>query len=502
MVDPANRYAAWRAPQEDGAILLWPEPAAFLDDARANNRLLRSAAAARVQNLPLADLRRQMRTFLGIDGDDQLTFATGHQAELHHPGVWAKNVLIDAAATTTGGTAFHVAVDTDAPKHLALRFPGYSQPFTDDPTAASADWAQLAAPPTPAHLARLIEDVEAAARDWPFAPAIAPFFAILRRLSLEAEHLPGALAAALHEYDWELGLRYTVLLASPLWRSVPYLAFVHHVLARADRFAADYNAALRSYRRRHGIKTPGRPMPELAAKDERCETPFWRDDQTRGRRIRAWVERRGDRWALAAGDDAVDLDPADPAEVAADRLLAFCRRHNLRLAPRALTLTMCLRLLAFDQFVHGIGGGQYDQVADEVIARHFAVDPPRFAVTTASLYWPTAAGRPRTSVPAIVQEGHRLRHALLGDAKRPLVAAIAGAPRHGVRRQELFQEMHRRLDAAAAGNPQIAAWEQALREAPSRVVEERQVFDRELFYPLQPRERLQRVIEGYGARFG
>ena len=49
----------------------------------------------------------------------------------------------------SGGSV--VAVDTDAPKHLVLRFPGFSEPFTDDPALLDAHWADLLSPPTPAH---------------------------------------------------------------------------------------------------------------------------------------------------------------------------------------------------------------------------------------------------------------------------------------------------------------------------------------------------------------
>jgi len=53
-----------------------------------------------------------MRQWLGHD-DAQHLIATGHQTELHHPGVWAKNALIDAVAGKLGGRAFHFAVDTE-----------------------------------------------------------------------------------------------------------------------------------------------------------------------------------------------------------------------------------------------------------------------------------------------------------------------------------------------------------------------------------------------------
>src|SRR5205814_1365274 len=49
--------------------------------------------------------------------------ATGHQIELYHPGVWAKDAFINALATKLNAVAYHFAIDTDAPKHLTLRWP-------------------------------------------------------------------------------------------------------------------------------------------------------------------------------------------------------------------------------------------------------------------------------------------------------------------------------------------------------------------------------------------
>jgi hypothetical protein len=292
------------------------------------------------------------------------------------------------------------------------------------------------------------------------------------------------------------------MLLSPLWLSEPYLLFVHHVLSRAEAFAADYNTALADYRRRNKIRSPGRPMPDLQCSPDGCETPFWLDSLADGTRSRGSVLRTPNGYALQApSGDGFRLDPAADGWTAAASLQQWLRRHNLRLAPRALTLTMCLRLLAADQFAHGIGGGQYDQVTDALIARHLKLRPPRFCVTTATLYFPAAAGRERLCVPCVRQEGHKLRHRVLGGEKMQLVEAIAAAPRRSRTRAELFHEMHHRLAAAVATHPELSKWEQRVQETAEREQEERAVFDRELFYVVQPAERLHGVIERYRASF-
>jgi hypothetical protein len=56
--------------------------------------------------------------------------------------------------------------------------------------------------------------------------------------------------------------------------------------------------------------------------------------------------------------------------------------------PRALTLTLFCRLCLGDLFVHGIGGGKYDEVTDAVIRTYFGVDPPGYAVLSATLHLP------------------------------------------------------------------------------------------------------------------
>jgi hypothetical protein len=501
MQESAVRYARWKAPAEDGQVLLWPDPADLLRDTQTNHTSLADADAARIQNLPLAHVRSAMRKWLG-HVEDQFLIATGHQAELHHPGVWAKNALIDAVAAKSGGRAFHFAVDTDEPKHLSLRWPGGAAPLTDDASTERAQWSGLVAPPSPAHLARIDAQFAQISGNWNFHPLVPEFLGTLRRLALSSANLPSALTESLHQLDWELGLRYDAMIVSPICLSEPYLVFVHHLLARAEQFGADYNATLERYRLENKIRAPGRPMPNLKISADSCEVPFWLDSLAAGTRSRATVARSGDVWALRSSNgDEFHFDPAADGWEAAGRLLLWLRSQGLRLSPRALTLTAILRLLVADQFVHGIGGGQYDQVLDALIATHFGIDPPRFSVTTATLFFPGAVGQPRVCLPCLLQDGHRLKHRALGPEKMRMVEQIHRLPRRSPERSQLFFQMHDRL-TAAWGFPPVKTWEQEFRQAEARAQEERVLFDRELFYAIQPPDRLKDLIDRFRTRVG
>ena len=488
-------HAQWKAPAEDGGFILWPQADALLAQTRENHERLNGANDVLIQNLPLPELRRRQRQWMGHE-DHRPLIATGHQIELLHPGVWAKDVLIDALARRLEGDAYHFAIDTDAPKHLHLRWPGRSWPITDDPRLATADWAGTLEAPSPAQLALLSRELGAAAGTWGFAPLALDYLDTLRKLVLESDNLTWVLTNASHELDWKLGLRQHALLVSPILVSPGFLALVHHILARADSFKSLYNAVLGEYRQELGIRNPGRPWPNLRCEAGACEAPFWLDCLESGQRRRAMVQSAEGRWALNWEDERFEFDPAVDGYDAADRLGRFLLGRGLRVSPRALTLTMFLRLLAADQFVHGIGGGRYDQITDRVIERWLGLQAPGFSVTTATLFFPLAAGQERVDVSAIHQEGRRLRHRWGDEEKCRIVRQIAKLPRGSQERRRLFYEMHHGLSAAML-SPEYEAWQQHFEQAKHVAEHQKDLFDRELFYALQPEPRLRELIEQY-----
>ncbi len=490
MAEALPSYDDWKAPQADGGTLLWPDLATLADAARQNKDRL-DASDAPIGGTPLSELRRDHRAFLNLA--DAPIVATGHQCELYHPGVWAKNAVLHHAAEATGGQAVHVVVETDAPKHLNLRLPppavgrvGVDEPITDDPDLAAAKWSGRLAAPSPAHIDGLRPHAET-------RPLLGQILNALATANVEqaqtfapgAGGLVAALTAATHELDWSLGLRHAALPLGPMLLSDGFLTLVRHLAAEAEAFAADYNASLADYRQQHGIDDDQRPMPDLAVTQDTIELPLWFDDLATGRRERATLVRHEGRcWLVAPSGDRLDLGREEAATT------RWLMARQLRLAPRALCLTLFLRLIACDVFVHGIGGGRYDQVTDRLIARHFNLAPPKFAVATATLRWPSSADVDRVCPPCLKMRRHRLYHNLLGDAKTDFLSRPD--------KPAAFAELHAALAAAARRSEPYQKLLAALDAAPARQRWEAKVFDRELFYALQPADRLTRLIDRFG----
>jgi hypothetical protein len=277
------------------------------------------------------------------------------------------------------------------------------------------------------------------------------------------------------------------------------LVFIHDLIARADSTAVQYNRALKIYRDAAGIHSTMRPMPDLfIGGDQACEIPIWFDDLNSGKRTRPTAFRTDRGWAIEPleGDSFVFETGIDGWEAAA-KLRRWLISINHRIAPRALMLTMFFRLCLADQFVHGIGGARYDQVTDLLIQSRYGIEAPTFSVTTATLYFPDALARERVCLPCVKQEGHRLKHQLMGERKRELVAAIESLPRHSIERSQRFSEMHGQLAAAAQMSDALRQWRDRVAETEQRERQDQAMFDRELFYAIQPRERLARLIEHF-----
>jgi hypothetical protein len=504
--DLSLQYADWKAPRADGSLLIWPEPQQMLDDARATRELLSRTDSPPIQGVPLLEWRQRMRAFLGHADDAQPLIVTGHQAELHHPGVWAKNALVDAAARAIGARAMHLSVDTDQPKHLTLRWPGFSESITDDASRASVEWAGSIAAPSPAHVDHLLAAARRSDSAIGAQPMLVEYLETLRSAEfagIENMNLATALAVGMQRLDWSLGLDYQVLQLSPMLVSEPWLAFVHHVLADCAEFGARYNVALAAYRAEQGISGHARPMPDLVFTPHSIECPFWLDDLGAGVRHRCTVEMRDGKLFLHVPyeDESLEIDPNAEAADAVRSLLRFLSGHNLRIAPRALTLTTFFRLFVADLFVHGIGGGRYDQITDRLVRDYFGIAPPPFAVSTATLYLPRAVGRTRACVPCVLQEGHRLKHGLLGAEKMSLVEEIRSLPRNSLARRDRYFAMQRRLQSARQATTLLRDWSAKLDRTRAEAADDAVVFDRELFYAVQPRDRLAGMIERYRAAF-
>jgi hypothetical protein len=312
----------------------------------------------------------------------------GHQPELFHPGVWFKNFALKALALCHNAVAMNLVVDTDSAKPALLHLPDGGRlariPFDSSNMELPYEERRVQDETLFADLPRRVEPITAR---WNFAPMFPEFWREVMcqagRTPLLGERIAGARRCM--ERRWGCVLHETPM--SVVCRTEAFAWFALSILARLPAFHDTYNQVVHAYRREHGIRSRHHPVPDLSVEGDWLEAPFWAWRQGETRRGKLFVRRDRDGWTLRIAGRVGPTLSADnlTATAAAWRTL---EDQGCKIRTRALTTTMFARLFLADLFIHGIGGGIYDELTDRIIERYFEVPAPAYMVLSATLLLP------------------------------------------------------------------------------------------------------------------
>jgi hypothetical protein len=371
----------------------------------------RLARGPTILGRPWSDLRREARRALlqaaadyhqaaqeplPATGDGPLLMA-GHQPDLFHPGVWVKNFALHGLARRHRGIAVNLVVDNDTVKSTVLRLPALTTDGTPWPHLATVPF-DLWAREEPYEEAGVRDEdlfrsfperVAPIVREWGFEPLLGEFWEDVCRQAPHTRLLGERFARARRALERRWGCHNLEVPVSRVCATEPFAHFACHLLTELPRFHALYNATVQHYRRRQGIRSRNHPVPDLAAEDGWLELPFWawRAGQARRRRLLARLGRDGVE--LRAGAErwpTLPLDRGEPRRLVTAWL--ELGRQGYKVRSRALTNTLYARLFLTGLFVHGIGGGKYDELTDLLIRDFYGIEPPQYLVLSATLLLP------------------------------------------------------------------------------------------------------------------
>jgi hypothetical protein len=429
-----------RTPLHDGEVLAEP-PLAEIPEELARNRRLLSGwnydfQGRRVDRLrPMA--RRQVieaaRAYHNDNGLDPVPevaptapiLATGHQPELFHPGVWAKNFAV-AALARPDGLGLNLVVDNDVPRNPSIRVPVVSEEGVRviqvefDRWRSDVPYEEWAVRDEDTFLsfpARVRTALAGNIAD----SVLDAFWPNVLYVARRSDRIGRRFAVARRRLEASWGSRNAEVPLSAVCGTEAFLWFTCHLLADLERFQRVHNAALDRYRRLYGIRSSHHPVPELAARGEWREAPFWIWRAESPRRKPLLIRQLARTMELrASGEDAplleLPLAPDREACCALEVLLDLPRR-GIRLRTRALTTTLFSRLLVSDLFMHGIGGAKYDELGDEIIRNFFGIEPPSYT-TLSMTQWLGLGLDPATD--SRLHEVQRRRRDLIYNPERHL----------------------------------------------------------------------------------
>ncbi|QDT06882.1 hypothetical protein K227x_53040 [Rubripirellula lacrimiformis] len=419
-----NRYRQYRAPQNHGDALIDP-PLGEVDDWLTCN------AALSASHGPFWDSLRQRARASLIDDAIRYTSAyrdtswvdrqaldrgtlgpilmAGHQPAIFHPGVWFKNFALDHLARRCGGIGINLVIDNDVASGSSVRVPSLNHSNRKSPGQPTEGEVHYEVVPyddagggvpyeqTTVRRRDIFDRFDVAVTEAVAGIVDDPCVGKLWKHAKSAIERCGvagcALAQARHGLEGELGLRTLELPLGVVCRTTAYAEFLLSILTELPRFHHCYNDSADQYRSAHGIRSSAHPVPNLAVDDEWFEAPLWIYGNDSPERRPAWVRLSGDQLIISdrmgregVRDRELRIDVRHP-KLAAEQL-ANLVSPNFKLRPRALVTTMYARMVLSDLFLHGIGGGKYDQLGDEICTAFFGVKPLRFMVISATVQLP------------------------------------------------------------------------------------------------------------------
>jgi hypothetical protein len=373
--------------------------------------------------------------------------ASGHQPSMFHPGVAVKTMALARAGAQSGATPLFITVDHDDIDASAVSLPIVRDgrlvktSHTLFPSARGRVLEKAGVEGWEATRERLNEAVQL--MDSPrLAGPHSAMGEFLRRLD---DRPPDSAKnyvelAILLRRAWERPVNggYLEIPVSLICQTRAFLHFAAAIMEDIEKFAGVYNAQLELYRKGHGLRYPANPFPNLGKSGDSWEAPFW--TLAGDKREKLYVTPAG---RLVTEDGSADVP------------ISAITGGELPIRPRAITLSLYMRLLVCDLFIHGVGGAKYDHVTDGIIGEYYGVTPPGYAVVSATFHADMPAEDPSAQIEGIKTRlrdiGQRPEHepklasSPLKLEKETLVEAMGkpGADRKalGIRIKELNRQM-------------------------------------------------------------
>jgi hypothetical protein len=281
----------------------------------------------------------------------------GHQVEFFHPGILSKEIIAHKIAKNTDGTPLSIILDHD---HKDINFTYPYIYYQDNEPRIKKNIFLLAKESKINHniensvkegFANLLDNIKDNLSGFYQAEPQSNFQENLLILKKNLTSPGSYIDYIINSRKKSLQKKHVLtnfLKVSEIASMNGWKEFCKLITSDMKKFREVYNNALQYYRKTHHIKNHAQPVPDLH--DD--ELPFW-------------VANNTDTRIKAKGNDA-----------------------QKNLLPRAITLSIFLRLFVSDIFIHGNGGGRYDLVTNKIIWNFFHVRPSDFIVKTATLHLP------------------------------------------------------------------------------------------------------------------
>ena len=301
----------------------------------------------------IQQIKNQFKEELNLP-KNQPIIMTGHQPIIYYPGIFIKLILADTIAKHINGKAYYLVLDNDVEK-VDWKFIWFeNQTYFKQHIVLSNHKDIL--------LNQIINNDKKKQliyflKEWMlrlyhiFDPSIVPNIKDTLEYCiniLEKKNLSVAkLSVLINEYLMnQLNIQVKPIFVSDLVKTQSFREILQQIKLEHQRFREIYNQKLDEFRKIHHIKNPHYPFSNL----KENELPFWKSD--------GYLRK-----TLTIEDDI----------------------NKFYVFPKAIALSICIRIFLSDLMIHGTGGGFYDLLSEEILKEFFMEELSPHIVSTATI---------------------------------------------------------------------------------------------------------------------
>jgi hypothetical protein len=382
-------------PKEKDVIFVAPDLSkwpSLLADNRLNAEKVMARSKSRNELLRIARNYTIKNTNVCQNDIHENVIVTGHQAIWQHCGIWAKSLTTFKFAKAVNGTGLHLVLDHDI-CDTAIIWPRQNTNGSFCFERIEIESEQKPIPlefrpvPPQTHLKNFIDtiiDIQAGQ----FCSDIWPKYMVSEKNRIShLSNVADVITYFQSMLNVGLGLNMIYLPVSKLSESDAFLNFITSIIADAVNFADSYNNGVST--QFNDVTTNSRGSIQHLAIDKKSgltELPFWLVLPD-GKRASLYVEQEKNH-KIRIGTASGGLEDLIYHNGKIHELRSALQRLGYRLRPKAVSLTLFVRLFLADWFVHGVGGASYEPVTDYIIENYYRIKPLRYGVATCTMMLP------------------------------------------------------------------------------------------------------------------
>ncbi|KKK88128.1 hypothetical protein LCGC14_2746290, partial [marine sediment metagenome] len=302
--------------------------------------------------------------------DLRCTVVTGHQPEWHHCGIAAKSIVSYHLAQKLGAYCIHLILDHDTGSSK-LRMPVIQKnKWAIKEFELENDCDKLPFEfRSSAQLDQILTFVDACVADHKYFCQSA-WQEIRAKLTIgRFRNLADTIMFLQAKVYAKMGIDMLYLPVSKMSSTKVFLHFAASIIKDAEFFVNIYNKATGNSRNNDGYKPR---ILKIDSINKTFELPFW-VVSSHGKRMPLFVNINRTETILLADDREFLRGDLGNIDLSCFEIKEALQRHGWYLRPKALTLTLFVRMYFADWFVHGIGGAKYEPIVDCILKEYFGI---------------------------------------------------------------------------------------------------------------------------------